>query len=90
MKKLIEDSHIFISKKYGRQPTEAKIKLICDKVWHDAKDKGRFTGEYYIDNVRQWSLSAGHNATCKKCLIEYIKWCNRRQYKAVSRLEKEI
>lgn len=62
-------SHIYTTKNYGSQ----QIKLLCTEEYTDAKERPGWSGGWDIDNIRQWSLGAGHNATCPQCLIKYAE-----------------
>ena len=82
-----EISHAYISKKYGPY----SIKLACDKNWYHVFNKGKYTGRYFnFDDVRQWSIGAGYNATCPYCLIEYGKITSLKLNKTFSKLKREI
>ena len=65
-------SHIYSNKNYVKN----QIKLLCTNQWTDAiKQKNLDNGihSWYIDDIPQASIGAGHNGTCGKCIIEYSK-----------------
>lgn len=67
-------SHIYYSKQHY---DGTRIKLLCNDQWVDAKDEtpeiSHRRDGYLINDVHQWSIGAGHNADCPRCLIKYAE-----------------
>ena len=63
--------HIYYSKMVGKA---FKVKLLCSNKWIfvDAvcPMKSHVSKGYHVHGVRQWSIGAGHNTTCRDCLIK--------------------
>ena len=66
--------HIYYSKICGEVP---KIQLLCSNEWifadHVCPMKIPVSKGYHIHGRRQWSIGAGHNTTCRKCLLKLAR-----------------
>ena len=71
------------------------IKLLCTQEWTRAEmsqsgKSGAKETFWIIDGVRQWSMGAGHNATCPECIKIYSEKVARVNYKMVLKLQKLV
>ncbi|RLD79767.1 MAG: hypothetical protein DRJ10_08350 [Bacteroidetes bacterium] len=66
--------HIYYTKRVGEQ---FKVKLLCSDEWiyvdHVCPMKNHVSKGYHVHGIRQWSMGAGHNTTCPKCLIKFAQ-----------------
>lgn len=82
-------SHIYINKNWVKE----EIQLMCNLEWVPAKivdpNKSYCSG-WSVNNVRQWSLGAGHNATCVRCLEIWARKTNIKLGQVIVKLSQRI